>query len=164
MSRHKIFSNPQGAKVFPIREFLGGNMPSGRDGFVIEDLDWNVVAPEEAQLLVVRRFGPRFGVDSTGQFLIGEFKYRPDLSTHLDEAQKRTFGLIDDQCMLGDQMRRNMGEPGRYCGFYVVAYNESRPSQSTRWVVRNIGVSGSRTEPMCWAEFSNWLQVVHIGG
>lgn len=165
MSRHKLFHNPQGAKVFPLRDFLGGNMPSGREGFVIEDLDWNVVAPEDAQLLVVRRFGDNYGLDATGQFLIGEFKHRPDLGTDLGPAQKRTFGLIDEQCRMGDTARVQLfNQPRRYCGFYVVAYNEPTPGPDTRWCVRNIGISGSRSESMCWNEFSNWLQVVSIAG
>lgn len=162
MSRHKLFQNPQGAKVFPIREFLGSNMPSGREGFVIEDLDWNVVAPEDAQLLVVRRYGENYGLDATGEFLIGEFKHRPRLETHLDDAQRRTFGLIDEQCRLGDVARAEQDEPCRYCGFYVIAYNEPQPGPNTRWRIRRIG--GSRTKDMGWDEFSNWLQVVHIGG
>jgi hypothetical protein len=163
VTRHKLFRNPQGAKVYPIRDFLGANMPSGREGFVIEDLDWNVVAPEDAQLLIVRRFGESYGLDATGEFLIGEFKHRPDLGTWLDEAQKRTFGLLDEQCRLGDVARAANDEPlPRYCGFYVVAYNEPQPSPLTRWRIRRIG--GARTKEMNWGEFSNWLQVVHIGG
>lgn len=164
MTRHKLFRNPQGAKVFPIRDFLGANMPSGNDGFVIEDLDWNVVAPEDAQLLVVRRFGPNYGLDATGEFLIGEFKHRPDLGTWLDEAQRRTFGLIDEQCLLGDRYRVEHDQPRRYCGFYVVAYNEPQPGPSTSWCIRRLGTGGRRWDPMDWGEFSNWLQVVHIGG
>lgn len=163
MTRHKTFRNPQGAKVFPIRDYLGTNMPSGGDGFVIEDLDWNVVVPEEAQLLVVRRYGKQYGLDSTGEFLIGEFKWRPDLGTWLDEAQKRTFGLIDEQCQLGDRYRVEVEhEARRYCGFYVVAYSDQQPCPTTRWRVRRL--TGDRWEEMGWAEFSNWLQIVHIGG
>ena len=160
MPRHKTFYNPQGAKVYPIRDFLGANMPSGRDGFVIEELDWNIVAPEDAQLLIVRKFGERYGLDGTGEFLIAEFKHRPDLMTHLDEAQKRTFGLIDEQCRLGDEMRAQRRETHRYCGFYVVAYDEPQPGLSTKWCVRKIG--GERTETMAWDDFARWLQVIHI--
>lgn len=162
MSRHKLFRNPQGAKVYPIRDFLGASMPSGNAGFVIEDLDWNVVAPEEAQLLVVRRYGECYGLDATGEFLLAEFKHRPDLGTWLDEAQKRTFGLIEEQCRYGDITRAERDEPRRFCGFYIVAYNEAQPGPTTRWRIRRIG--GERTKEMGWAEFSNWLQVVHIGG
>jgi hypothetical protein len=161
MPRHKLFRNPQGAKIYPIRDFLGSNMPSGRDGFVIEELDWNMVVPEDAQLLVVRRFGEGYGLDGTGQFLIAEFKHRPDLSTYLDEAQRRTFGLIDDQCRLGDERRAQLRHMKRYGGFYVVAYDEPQPGLSTKWCVRRVG--GERTEVMAWDEFSRWLQVVHIG-
>lgn len=162
MTRKKRFGNPQGAKVYPLRDFFGESMPSGRDGFVIEDLDMTVAAPEESQLLVVRRFGERYGLDSTGEFLIAEFKYRPDLGTWLDPAQQRTFGLIDEQCRLGDVARAEQDEPARYCGFYVVAYNETEPGLTTRWRVRRI--KGQRTKDMGWDEFANWLQVVHIGG
>lgn len=161
MARHKLFRNPQGARVYPIRDFLGSNMPSGRDGFVIEELDWNMVAPEDAQLLIVRKFGERYGLDGAGEFLIAEFKHRPDLMTHLDEAQKRTFGLIDEQCRLGDEMRVQQRKPRRYGGFYVVAYDEQQPCATTRWRVRRIG--SERTEVMSWEEFSCWLQVVQIG-
>ena len=164
MTRHKVFGNPQGAKVFPIRDFLGEHMPSGREGFVIEDLDWNIVAPEEAQLLVVRRFGDRYGLDATGEFLIGEFKHRPNLFTDLEPAQKRTFELIDEQCRLGDLYRADHSQPSRYCGFYVIAYNQQQPGPDTRWRIRRLNSPGSRSEEMAWSEFSNWLQVVHIGG
>jgi len=159
--RHKVFRNPQGAKVYPIRDFLGANMPSGRDGFVIEELDWNMVVPEDAQLLVVRKFGERYGLDATGEFLIAEFKHRPDLMTHLDEAQKRTFGLIDEQCRLGDEMRQHKKQSRRYGGFYVIAYDELQPGPNTKWCIRRIG--GERTEIMTWAAFSKWLQIVQIG-
>lgn len=158
--RHKIFGNPQGAKVYPIREFLGSHMPSGRDGFVVEDLDWAAVAPEDAQLLIVRRFGERYGLDATGEFLIAEFKHRPDLGTWLDEAQRRTFGLIEEQCRYGDITRAERDEPARFCGFYVVAYDEPQPGPATRWRIRRI--NGPRTKDMAWPEFSNWLQVVHL--
>jgi hypothetical protein len=161
MSRHKVFRNPQGAKVYPIRDFLGSHMPSGSDGFVIEDLDWAVLAPEDAQLLIVRRFGERYGLDATGDFLIAEFKHRPDLLTYLDTAQQRTFGLLDEQCRLGDEMREQRREPRRYCGFYVVAYDQPQPGPETRWCVRRIGAD--KTKPMTWDEFSNWLQIVQLG-
>jgi hypothetical protein len=161
MPRHKLFRNPQGAKVYPIRDFLGENMPSGRDGFVIEELDWNMVVPEDAQLLIVRKYGERYALDGTGEFLLAEFKHRPDLMTHLDEAQKRTFGLIDEQCRLGDEMRCQLRTPRRYSGFYIVAYDEQSPGLATKWRVRRIG--SERTEVMTWDEFSRWLQVVHIG-
>lgn len=160
MARHKLFRNPQGAKVYPIRDFLGERMPSGKDGFVIEELDWNLVVPEDAQLLIVRKYGERYGLDGTGEFLIAEFKHRPDLMTHLDEAQKRTFGLIDEQCRLGDDMREKLSQPRRYGGFFVVAYDEQQPCLTTRWRVRRIG--GERSDVMNWDEFSCWLQVVHV--
>jgi hypothetical protein len=158
--RHKIFRNPQGAPIYPIRDFLGGHLPSGRDGFVIQDLDWTTVAPEDAQLLIVRKFGDAYGLDSTGEFLIAEFKYRPKLETHLDPAQLRTFGLIDEQCRLGDELRLQKGEPRRYAGFYVIAYDTSPPDLSTQWCVRRI--TGDRTKFHSWPEFSRWLQIVHL--
>lgn len=160
MSRHKPFRNPQGAKVHPIRDYLGSHMPSGKDGFVIEDLDWAAVAPEDAQLLIIRKFGDVYGLDGTGQFMIAEFKHRPDLGTHLDEAQRRTFGLIDEQCCLGDDKRAELRQPTRYGGFYVVAYDEPQPGPGTKWKVRRLG--GERSEAMDWNEFSYWLQIVHI--
>lgn len=159
--RHKIFRNPQGAPVYPIRDFLGTQMPSGSDGFVIQDLDWTTVAPEDAQLLIIRKYGDRYGLDSTGEFLIAEFKHRPNLMTHLDEAQKRTFGLIDEQCRLGDDMRVQLGQPKRFAGFYVVAYDTSPPNFDTQWCVRRI--TGERTKFCSWSEFSAWLQIVHLG-
>lgn len=158
--RHKVFRNPQGAKVYPIRDFLGSHMPSGRDGFIIEDLDWATVVPEDEQLLVIRKYGERYGLDATGEFLFGEFKHRPNLMTYLDQAQQRTFGLIDEQCQLGDQLRAERRQPKRYAGFYVVAYNESPLTEQTQWCVRRIG--GEQTKFMSWSEFSGWLQVVNL--
>lgn len=135
-------------------------MPAGTDGFVIEDLDWAAVAPEDAHLLVIRKFGDRYGLDGTGEFMIAEFKHRPrDLGTYLDEAQRRTFGLIDEQCRYGDEWRQRNAEPTRYAGFYVVAYDQAEPGPATRWCIRRIG--GDRGEVMGWDEFSSWLQIVH---
>jgi hypothetical protein len=160
--RHKVFNNRQGARIYPIREFLGSYLPSGRDGFVIEDLDWAAVVPEDSQLLIVRRYGERYRLDGTGLFLAAEFKYRPDLMTHLDPAQRRTFDLLDEQWRLGDELRVSRGEDRRYGGFYVVAYDESPPNaDTTRWCVRKVG--GERWEQMSWDVFSSWLQVVDLG-
>jgi hypothetical protein len=162
--RHKLFNNQQGARVYPIREFLGSYLPSGRDGFVIEDLDWAAVVPEDAQLLIVRKHGARYRLDGTGTFLAAEFKYRSDLMTHLDHAQKRTFELLDEQWRLGDEWRASQGQPRRYGGFFVVAYNESPPNaETTLWCMRRVGPQGERWERMSWEVFSNWLQVVDLG-
>lgn len=128
---------------------------------MIEDLDWTTVAPEDAQLLTVRKYGDRYGLDSTGEFLIAEFKHRPNLMTHLDEAQKRTFGMLDEQCRLGDEMRVQRGQPKRYAGFYVVAYDSSPPDANTKFCVRRI--TGERSKVCSWAEFSAWIQIVHLG-
>lgn len=141
------FANPQRDAVCPVREWIGSAMPPGRAGFVVEDID----------ALVIRRYGDRYDQDATGCFRLCEYKYRPDLATWLDAAQLRTFDLLEEQCHLGDLCRVADDKPGRFGGYWVIAYDEPEPGPSTRWAVRRIGEEGSRVGPMAWPDMAAWL-------
>lgn len=97
------FNNPDKYQVLPFREWLRENMPNGKDGFVVEDLD-----------LVVRWFGQRYGFDSKGAFMLIDLKFG---TSDLGVAQVKTFGLIDEM------LRQVDPHQDRYMGFFLVQYD-----------------------------------------
>lgn len=99
MSDHE-FRNPDKVQVLPLREYLRRELPNGRDGFVVEDLD-----------LLIRHFGPRYGTDSQGRFMLIEEKRN---GCTIGAAQQRTFGLVDEVLRKGDPNRE------RYTGYYLL--------------------------------------------
>ena len=98
------FRNPEHLQVLPEREWLRQQLPSGREGFIAEDLD-----------LVVRAYGPRYGLDALGRFRLIELK-RGNAS--LGTSKRMTFGLID-------QGLRTGATAERYDGYYVVRTSEA---------------------------------------
>lgn len=103
-------------RVFELRELLRGRkhepMPSGRDGFVVEDLD-----------LVLRWFGPRYDLDEWGRFRYVEVKRQ---GYDLDASQSRTFGL--SHSLLCER-------PDRYDGFYLVTHSDDEHAETTTYTV-----------------------------
>lgn len=77
-------------------------MPSGSDGFVVEDLD-----------LVIRWFGQRYGFDSSGAFMLVELKFG---NAEMGIPQIKLFGLVDSLLKKADPNRE------RYFGFYLIQY------------------------------------------
>lgn len=103
-------------RTFRMRELLRGrgyrSMPSGPDGFIVEDLD-----------LLLRWKGPRFNLDDAGRFRLIEVRRR---GTNLDWAKEWTFGLIHF-CLRAFKPR--------YDGFYVVQHdNDDFDRATTFWV------------------------------
>lgn len=97
------FRNPDKFQILPFREWIRGNLPCGRDGYVVEDLD-----------LVLRVFGKRYMTDGIGRFMFVELKFG---DSFIGVAQKKTFGLIHGLLRVADPK----GE--RYLGYFVVQYD-----------------------------------------
>ena len=98
-----VFRNPDKVQVLEWREWMRENMPTGREGFVAEDLD-----------LVVRRYGSLEHGSGDGRFMLIEVK---QCNATIGYAQKRTFGLIDRLLRLGDPDSKH------YIGFYLINWN-----------------------------------------
>lgn len=117
-------------RVWEFRELLRGRkhepMPAGTDGFVVEDLD-----------LVLRWFGPHYGLDEWGRFRYVELK-RAGYS--INPAQRRTFGL--SHCILSER-------PDRYDGFYVVCHSDDDHNEATTYTVNG--------QPLTCGEFLGWV-------
>ena len=111
-----VFRNPDKFQILPFREWLRKNMPSGTDGFVVEDLD-----------LVIRVYGPNFESDAEGKFILVELKYG---MAWIGRAKKMTFGLIHRLLRETDSHRQ------RYLGFYVLNYDDED------WDKANFKVNG----------------------
>lgn len=95
------FRNPDILPLQHYREAIRqSGLPSGREGLVVEDVD-----------LAVRWFGPKFGRDDTGAFMLVEIKRFPYV---METAQLRTFGLLNYLLRQGDPDGR------RYKGFYLL--------------------------------------------
>lgn len=97
-----VFKNADIFQVHGFREWIRKNMPSGPQGFVVEDLD-----------LVPRVYGPSYGTDEKGKFALMELKYG---RAQPARAQINTFGLIDGLLKNGDPQRK------RYRGYHVLNY------------------------------------------
>lgn len=109
------FRNGHILPVYPIRALIRGEthwtMPTGRQGFVVEDED-----------LILRWWGPRFGLDDLGRFRFLEWKHG---TAGLDEAQSRTFGLISQE----------LADSDRFDGYYLVQYDDpDHGPEATYWV------------------------------
>lgn len=112
-------------RQFRLRELLRGRsyrpMPTGSDGFVVEDLD-----------LVLRWYGPSKvypDLDATGRVRLVEVKYR---NADLGTSKTMTFGLID-RLMRGGDM-----EGMYYDGFYVVRFDDANFDGDTTFDVNGV--------------------------
>jgi hypothetical protein len=94
---------------FPYRDWIRENMPSGEEGFIAEDGD-----------LVMRLYGPKYGLDEKGIIYLVELKHdnQKGESSDFNGSQKRTYGLQDELMRAGDPTGK------RYWGFYIIQYSE----------------------------------------
>lgn len=97
------FRNPDKFQVLPFRDWIRAKKPSGKAGYVVEDLD-----------LVLRVFGERYKTDADGRFMLIELKFG---NAYIGIAQKRTFGLIHRLLRIADPKKH------RYFGYFVVQYD-----------------------------------------
>lgn len=103
--RKPVFRNPDVLPLLGFREYIRNNFPSGPDGLVAEDID-----------LIIRWYGPNFGLDNNGQFILCELKN--GLHEKVGLAQQMTFGLIH-------RLLKHADPNGRYYkGFYVINYTD----------------------------------------
>jgi len=70
----------QSSSVDPFRAWVRKILPSGKDGFVITDLD-----------IAVRRFGKNYGLDGEGDLLLIEKK---EFNGRLENGQKRVYDWL----------------------------------------------------------------------
>lgn len=105
-SNRPVFRNPDKYQVLPWREWIRTVMPTGHEGFIVQDLD-----------LIVYRFGSLISRshDKYGQFIMLDVKYK---KFYLEYSQKILFGLID--CLL----RKADPEQNNYKGFYILVWDD----------------------------------------
>ena len=108
-------------------------MPTGRDGFVVEDLD-----------LIIRWYGPQFGLDSIGRLRLCEIKYHP-MPRPLVVAQQKTFGLLARMCENDE----------RFDGLYVINLPLSGPEVD--WAAASWCINGQYW--MDTEAFLSWCKV-----
>jgi hypothetical protein len=108
------FRNEDKLQRLPFRDWLRKYLPSGDQGFVVEDLD-----------LVIRLFGSAYRLDSKGAFALIELKY---MRTDIGKAQRMTFGLIDEVARLGDPQRK------RYLGYFLIQYTDEDWDNASFWI------------------------------
>jgi len=124
------FRNPDKFQVLPFRDWLRTNLPNGSNGMVVEDLD-----------LVVRCYGPMYGKDGDGMFMLVENKF--GMAT-LGVAQVKTFGLIDRLLRQADPEAR------RYRGYYLVQYD------CEEWEKANFRINGTPVTREQFMDFWNF--------
>lgn len=112
-----VFRLKDELQVLPFREWIRENLPHGRSGVVVEDLD-----------LVIRLYGEHHGTDATGKFMLIELKFGNATPGY---AQERTFGLMDSLLRQADPERR------RYLGYFIVNYD------NTDWDRASFKLNGS---------------------
>lgn len=116
--------------TFQLRELLRGNkyrgMPSGLEGFVVEDLD-----------LVLRWYGPNFGLDAEGRVRWIEMKH--GLFTGLDPAKVRTF----------KPMVQTLQRYERFDGFFLVRSSDNAHDPSTSYKVNGSVMSADTFLDWC---------------
>lgn len=108
------FRNPDKFQILPFREWIRNNLPSGRDGFIVEDLD-----------LVIKVYGRNYGLDRKGKFMLCELKFYPK---SIGYAQKQLYGLIDKLLRSADP------DKNRYQGYYVIQYDNDDWDISKFWI------------------------------
>jgi hypothetical protein len=114
MSDHR-FRNPDKLQQLPFRDWLRAGFPNGSDGFVVEDLD-----------LVIRLYGPNYGSDRQGRFMLLELKHG---TKPAGTSKLRTFGLMDHLLRQADPSAI------RYRGFFIVRTNTDDWDQCDNFIV-----------------------------
>lgn len=105
--------------------------PSGRDGFVVEDID-------EVKILK-RVFGDTYGLDELGVLRVEEWKLWP---RKMETAQSWTFGLLDAICNTSHLS-------DRWAGFFFVQ------SDSLDWNNKDTRFWVNEQE-IGWEDFRRW--------
>jgi hypothetical protein len=119
-------------------------MPTGPQGFVVEDLDrydtWQTHDPcqhkDRKTPMLLRWHGSNFNLDALGRFRFCEAKYG---MAGLETAQELSFGLITHE------LRHSQ----RFDGFYLVQYDDPAHGPTTTYWVNG-------WEMESW-EFKRWL-------
>ena len=128
----------------PLREMIRNECPTGREGFVAEDLD-----------LIIKYFGVNYGLDSNGRIRLIEVKHGDAV---IGYAQSKTFTLIDQLMRAGDEALVKSGVLRESCydGFYIVGHDaDAVHDESTTYVVYSFAVPGRVS--MDFAGFVDWL-------
>jgi len=127
MSDHE-FSNKKELDL--VREYTRRHLPGGDEGCVIEDVD-----------LVMRLYGPNYGLGGMGKFALVELKHN---DVNIEFAQKRTFGMIDTILRRGDT-------GNQYVGYFKVGCEYEDWEIPQRFWVNGILVS--REELLAFLQF-----------
>lgn len=124
-----VFRNPDKVQVLPFREWMRQNLPTGKQGMVVEDLD-----------LLPTIFGPLAGrsYSDDGMFMLVELK-TPGYS--MSYGQKRLFGLIDTLLRFSDPHEKY------YLGCFTVWWDH----ENNKPIAINF-------EPCTEEQFSLWMQ------
>jgi hypothetical protein len=109
------------------REFIRRNLPSGRDGFVAEDID-----------LVIRHFSNRYDQDSAGRLRLTEVKVARGM---FRTSKAMTLGLLDAICRSSDMAER-------YEGFFLIYTETDNWDECDLFVVN--GIELSRDSFIAW--------------
>ena len=128
------FRNSDKLQVLSHREWMRQHMPAGSEGYVVEDLD-----------LVLRVYGPGWGTDSVGKFMLLELKFG---KASIGAAQRKTFGLMDSL------IKTSPLAPGRYLGYFVVNYSDED------WGVASFIINGvplTRPEWLAFVRFDDGI-------
>lgn len=117
-----IWHGLDGKERDPVRSLVRVWCPSASEGVVIEDLD-----------LIVRYYGPRYGLDAAGAFALVEFKHSRRLG--VSGGQERTFGVLHRVLSQSPESDR------RYLGFFVVSWMEDEDAPLTPEVLADDGAA-----------------------
>jgi hypothetical protein len=128
-----VFRNDDKIQRLKFRDWFRENMPSGSNGFVVEDLD-----------LVVRWYGRSFDTDADGKFILVELKFG---NSTIGIAQQKTFGLIDKLLRLTDPEKK------RYLGYFVIQYSDED------WDKSEFKINGS---PISRSDFQDFWKLKHL--
>jgi hypothetical protein len=109
MNNKPVFRNPDKYQVLEWREWMRDNLPNGKSGMVVEDLD-----------LVPLLFGPLVNRqrDEDGKFMLIEIK---TAFGQMGYAQRRLFSMMHKLLRKADPDRKY------YIGFYLVRWNNGKP-------------------------------------
>lgn len=130
---------PTDDDVGGLRQYLRDYCPPGPysrapglDGFTAEDID-----------LVIRRFGPLYGLDQDGDFALIEVKHgRQNVPWDAKQASKdRLFRVMDKLLRAGDSVFVGRGEPSRYRGSFWLREEISR-GEFPWWADSKVNLNG----------------------
>lgn len=124
-----VFRNPDKLQVLPFREWMRLNLPNGKQGMVVEDLD---VVPLLFGGLVNRSYNEH------GKFMLVEIKSPGFGMTY---AQKRLFGMMDTLLRFADPHEKH------YMGCFLVWWDH----EDNKPIAINL-------QPCTEIDFALWIQ------